>query len=123
MFDRELLWLHEPYYQFEADYEGNLGRALCLPRDASRRVAVRYDRNGFRNAADLDKADIVVIGDSYVEAPMIRDKALSTTVLAGLQGRTVANLGNSGVWSPTGIGGTEAVWASAETRSGRMGVF
>lgn len=96
VFDRELLWLHEPYYQFEADYEGNLGRALCFPRDASRRVAVRYDRNGFRNAADLDKADIVVIGDSYIEAPMIRDKALSTTVLAGLQGRTVANLGNSG---------------------------
>jgi hypothetical protein len=44
----------------------------------------------------LDRADIVVIGESYIEAPMIRDNALSTTVLAGLQGRKVANLGNSG---------------------------
>ena len=96
VFDRELLWLHEPYYHFEADYQGNLGRALCFPQDPSQRVTVQYDRNGFRNPADLDRADIVVLGDSYIEAPMILDKALSTTVLGRLQGRPVANLGNSG---------------------------
>ena len=87
---------NEPYYHFEADYQGNLGRALCFPQDPSQRVTVQYDRNGFRNPADLDRADIVVLGDSYIEAPMILDKALSTTVLGRLQGRPVANLGNSG---------------------------
>ncbi len=48
-FDRELLWRHEPHYRFSADYQGNLGRALCVPPDPSHKVEVRYDRNGFRN--------------------------------------------------------------------------
>lgn len=65
--DRELLWQHDPYYQYEEAYEGNLGRALCIPPDHSKKVAVRYDHNGFRNREDLKKADIVVIGDSYIE--------------------------------------------------------
>lgn len=95
-FDSELLWRHEPYYSFEAEYQGNLGRALCIPPDSSQRVQVRYDGNGFRNAQDWTQADIVVIGDSYIEAPMVADAALSTTLLSRLQGRTVANLGNSG---------------------------
>lgn len=95
-FDSELLWRHEPYYAFEAEYQGNLGRALCIPPDSSQRVQVQYDRNGFRNAQDWTQADIVVIGDSYIEAPMVADDALSTTLLSRLQGRTVANLGNSG---------------------------
>jgi hypothetical protein len=95
-FDRELLWRHEPYYHFEADYQGNLGRALCVPPDSSQKVEVRYDRNGFRNASDLNAADIVIIGDSYIESPITPPSALITTRLARLQGKTVANLGHSG---------------------------
>ncbi|WP_447599085.1 alginate O-acetyltransferase AlgX-related protein [Nitrospira sp. Nam80] len=95
-FDSELLWKYEPYYSFEANYQGNLGRGLCIPPDASQRVHVRYDRHGFRNNRDLSQADIVVIGDSYIEAPMTPDAALATTLLSQLQGKTVANLGNSG---------------------------
>lgn len=95
-FDSELLWQYEPYYSFEADYQGNLGRGLCIPPDATQRIQVRYDRHGFRNSRDLSQADIVVVGDSYIEAPMTPDAALSTTLLSRLQGKTVANLGNSG---------------------------
>ena len=65
--DRELFWQHDPYYQYVEPYQGNLGKALCLPPDVSKKVVVHYDRHGFRNNVDLQQADIVVIGDSYIE--------------------------------------------------------
>jgi lysophospholipase L1-like esterase len=94
--DRELLWQHDPYYQYEEPYQGNLGAALCRPPDPMHKVAVRYDRDGFRNSTDLQKADIVVIGDSYVEGYVTAESKLATTLLSQLQGKIVANLGHSG---------------------------
>jgi SGNH hydrolase-like domain, acetyltransferase AlgX len=95
-YDDELIWQHEPYYQFVANYEGNLGFALCQPADSARKVAVRYDRDGFRNSADITAADIALLGDSYVESPMTDESSLFTTVLGELQGKTIVNLGHSG---------------------------
>lgn len=95
-FDRELLWRHESHYEYEAPYQGNIGGALCIPPDPARKVAIRYDQNGFRNARDLDSAEIVVIGDSYMEGYFTPDKYLITTRLSELQGKSVANLGHSG---------------------------
>ena len=94
--DRELLWQHDPYFQYEEAYQGNLGGALCAPPDPSQKIVVRYDRNGFRNGVDLQKADIVVIGDSYIEGYMTSESMLATTLLSQLQGKIVANLGHSG---------------------------
>lgn len=94
--DEELLWQHDPYYQYEEPYQGNLGLALCIPPDPSHSVTVRYDRHGFRNPKDLDAADIVVLGDSYIEGYMTPEAGLTTTVLSQLQGKVVANLGHSG---------------------------
>jgi hypothetical protein len=99
-FDPELGWVREPYYEFEADYQGNLGRGLCIPPDPSQRIKVQYDQNGFRNRRDMTAADIVMIGDSYIEAPMTADDVLSTSILARLQGKAVANLGSSGYGPP-----------------------
>jgi hypothetical protein len=103
-FDHELLWVRDSYYKFEADYQGNIGRGWCIPPDPSKRVRVEYDRNGFRNHRDMTEAEIVVVGDSYVEAAMTPDDALSTSILARLQGKTVANLGNSGYGPPQELG-------------------
>lgn len=94
--DRELLWQHDPYYRYEEPYQGNLGAALCRPPDPLQTIAVRYDRHGFRNRSDLQQADIVVIGDSYIEGYMTSEEKLATTLLSQLQGKTVANLGHSG---------------------------
>jgi hypothetical protein len=94
--DPELLWQHDPYYEYNEPYQGNLGMALCVPPDSSQRVAVRYDRHGFRNSQDLDRADIVVLGDSYIEGYMTPEPLLVTTLLGRLQKKTVANLGHSG---------------------------
>jgi hypothetical protein len=103
-FDPELGWVREPYYEFEAEYQGNLGRGLCIPPDSSKRIKIQYDRNGFRNPRDIVEADIVVVGDSYIEASMTPDEDLSTSILARLQGKAVANLGSSGYGPPQELG-------------------
>ena len=55
-----------------------------------------YDKNGFRNRSDLNHADIVVIGDSFVEAMTIPDAKIMTSLLAGMQNQAVANLAQYG---------------------------
>ena len=94
--DPELLWKHDPYYQYDEPYQGNLGAALCVPPDPSQSVTVRYDRHGFRNSRNLDRADIVVLGDSNIEGYLTAEAELATTKLSQLQSKVVANLGHSG---------------------------
>lgn len=95
-FDKELLWQHDPYFQYDAAYQGNLGQALCIPPNPARKIAVRYDQNGFRNHRELRDAGLVVIGDSYIEGYLTPEPKLITTRLSELQGQPVANLGHSG---------------------------
>ena len=93
----ELLWLHQPYYRIEGQYtRGDLGKALCFSDTLPRTYDLKYDRNGFRNDSDLDSADIAVVGDSFVESPILPSSALATSVLAELENSRVANLGVSG---------------------------
>ena len=95
--DRELLAKPEPHHSVKMLFNrGNIGEALCLPSRQAEPVELRYDQNGFRNEQDLSSAEIAVIGDSYVESPMMPVSMLATTRLAGIQLKTVANLGQSG---------------------------
>lgn len=57
---------------------------------------IRYDAQGFRNPVALERADVVVVGDSFVEGLHVKDNELMTTKLAKLTGLSVANLGRSG---------------------------
>ena len=57
---------------------------------------VTRDANGFRNATDLKSADIAVIGDSFVEGMAVPYEKTMTSILARLQGKVAANLGQPG---------------------------
>jgi PAS domain S-box-containing protein len=95
--DSELLYKPAPYHAVKMEFSrGNLGEVLCLPSNPAEPFDLKYDRNGFRNDEDLTNADIAVIGDSYVESPMLPSSLLATTRLAKLMQQTVANLGQSG---------------------------
>jgi hypothetical protein len=77
--DPALLHLHRPHDDFVWDG-----------------VRYRYDRNGFRNAVDVSGADVVVIGDSFVEGWGVTADELVTSRLAADLGRArVVNLGQS----------------------------
>jgi hypothetical protein len=78
LLDPKLLHIHRPYYRLS--WGG---------------VDYRYDRHGFRNESDLQTADVVVIGDSFIEGWGVAAADLITSQLAGTLGLTVANLGQS----------------------------
>ncbi len=93
--DDELIHVHWPHSRFKGTVAGNLAW-LGLPFQSRYDVDVQHDRNGFRNDVDFTEAQLVVIGDSFVEGAET-DK--SKTVVAELGRRlktTAVNLGQSG---------------------------
>lgn len=92
--DEELIHIHPPHLEVDTEVHGNLA-SLGIPDPPLHRVRVRYDHNGFRNATDLESADIVVIGDSFVEGALVPYDEIMTSRLAEDLGVTVANLGQA----------------------------
>ena len=94
--DEELLYRHRPLLRFTGETPGDLVDLYGIATDRRYRVDVAYDENGFRNPADRTRADVVLIGDSFVEAGLV---PLEETVAARLE-RSLAvpveNLGCSG---------------------------
>ena len=78
LLDSKLLHIHQPHYRLL--WQG---------------VNYQYDRHGFRNESDLEAADIIVIGDSFIEGWDVSSDDLLTSHLARELGLTIANLGQS----------------------------
>jgi hypothetical protein len=97
--DPELLHIHPPHSHFSGTAQGgNISANFRIPRSDMTlyRWDIRYDQNGFRNERDLESAELAVVGDSFVEDTVIPTAQLTTSVLANLQGKVVANLGQYG---------------------------
>ena len=58
-------------------------------------ITLQYDQAGFRNPADLEDWEIVVIGDSFTELGNLEYDDLVSTQLGSLMDRSVKNLGIS----------------------------
>jgi hypothetical protein len=58
-------------------------------------ITLQYDQDGFRNPADLEDWEIVVIGDSFTELGNLKYDDLVSTQLGSLMDRSVKNLGIS----------------------------
>lgn len=94
--DEELIFRRKAHSRRQGSFRGgNLSFLWDVPDATLHHYDLRYDENGFRNSEDLEYADIVVLGDSFVEGNYVSDAEVLTTVLARLQGATVANLGLS----------------------------
>jgi len=92
--DPELIHIHWPHSHYADQVRGNLA-FLGIPDPPLHPVDLHYDQYGFRNDRDLERADVVVIGDSFVEAALVTTQQSVTGQLAALLGRTVANRGQS----------------------------
>lgn len=97
--DSELLAVKEGGRRIRESFTGNDVHWLAdagAPR--IHRSDRRYDRDGFRNPRDFDRADVIVLGDSFVEGAHAAEDELITTRLAAELGgtETVVNLGQSG---------------------------
>ena len=93
--DPKLIHIHKPYLKRVGATHGDIASSLHLTGAPLHRFAVSYDHNGFRNPRDLTSADLVVLGDSFVEGGLVADENLLTTSLGVLLSCTVANLGQS----------------------------
>lgn len=94
--DPELLWIHQPHRQISGTASGDMVAWLGIASDRRYPVDLTYDRNGFRNATDLDSAPVVLVGDSFLEWSNVGQQDLIGTVLERRLGVPVANLGQSG---------------------------
>lgn len=92
--DPELIHVHWPNAHFRGQVQGNLAH-LGIPSAPWHEVDVRFDRNGFRNDTDLERADVVLIGDSFVEGSLVSFDETVGQGLARRLGLRVANLGQS----------------------------
>ncbi|MBJ05526.1 MAG: hypothetical protein CMO40_00180 [Verrucomicrobiaceae bacterium] len=94
--DDELIHIRRPHYQERGKMTGgDLNLYYNTPAATKIDYELKYDRNGFRNEEDHQKADCVVIGDSFVEAGGVLAGDLFTTKMAERMGATVVNLGQS----------------------------
>ena len=97
---QDLLFHRPPNMRYEVVYEDLPEAALTYP-DAPRgfgkvHLSLTTDGRGFRNQSDLDRYDIVAVGDSFTEGSRISDDEAWPVLLASRLGRSVYNLGMSG---------------------------
>jgi hypothetical protein len=95
LLDRELVFIHRPYHAYSWAGQGGLVARYGLPAGQTYHYDARYDSRGFRNEKDIDRAPVVVIGDSFVEGVLVPYASLLTSRLRDLLGVEVANLGHS----------------------------
>ena len=96
--DPELLAIHRPHaHQTGSALGGDIATSYDVPKSdlTQFRWDVTYDGNGFRNQRELERADVALIGDSFVEGLTVTDAELVTSKLSALQGEVIANLGQS----------------------------
>lgn len=93
--DRELLFVHKSHGKYQGSVVGNLAATLGLQNPTRYQVDVAYDQNGFRNNDDLVTADVVVIGDSFVEGAETPQSETMVSQLGRRLGVVAANLGQS----------------------------
>lgn len=94
--DETLLFRHRPHTGFQGRVPGDLVLLYGIATERRYPVDVRYDERGFRNPPGLERAELVLVGDSFIEAGLVPADGLASTLLAELTGRTTANLGHSG---------------------------
>ncbi len=94
--DPELIHVHQSYDSFEGLISGDLAVWFGMDTGLRYPVAVQYDQHGFRNDTDMTSADMVVVGDSFVEAPIVLKEKITTSLLAKSLSMDVYNLGQYG---------------------------
>jgi len=91
--DRELIYKHKPYERYKGTTKGLIAWLFEIPDAKEYHYEVQYDKHGFRNDKDYDKADIAVIGDSFIEGAKVPTGQLITTILKEHLNKTVVNFG------------------------------
>jgi hypothetical protein len=94
--DPDLLHVHKPHQRWQGTMTGDIAFYLNIKHTQMHAYDVVTDRDGFRNSSDRTQADIVVLGDSFVEGILVPEAETLPQQLALLTGQSVRNLGQ--IW-------------------------
>lgn len=94
--DPELGFRRQPNDHWAGRPPSDIEASSLMPATLREPISFTYDHWGYRNSPELDKADIALIGDSYVEGWYVSDNQTASSRLQIYLGRPVANLGVAG---------------------------
>ena len=94
--DQELSFRRIPKLTWTGRPASDVERGYGLPRSLMQPITFTFDSWGYRNATEMERADIVLLGDSYVEGWYVSDEQTIATQLATRTGQRVASLGVAG---------------------------
>jgi hypothetical protein len=94
--DSDLGFRYAASTRWSGRVRSDLENAWGLPASASHPITVTRDAHGYRNVQHAAQADVVLIGDSYVEGRYVSDDQTVSSFLQARLGRTVANLAVAG---------------------------
>jgi hypothetical protein len=94
--DKELAFRRIPNMHWSAQPASDIEQAYWLPRTLATPINFTYDHWGYRNLKEMQQANIVLIGDSYVEGWYVSDEQTVASQLGHRLGQFVANLGVAG---------------------------
>jgi hypothetical protein len=94
--DPELVYRRPPHVLWRGRPRSDMARVWNLPVRAPRPQVFTTDSRGFRNRRDLARADVALVGDSFVEGAYVSDEETCAVALESSIQALVANLGQSG---------------------------
>jgi hypothetical protein len=95
--DPELIYVRKGHQHTRLRFRGaDLYRLRGPSAGQTYQCDLRLDGHGFRNPTDLTSADVIVLGDSFIEGLQVAAPELISARLAERLGQKVANLGRTG---------------------------
>ncbi len=95
--DPDLIYVREGHQRTRFRYDGAELYGLRGAKPWQRyNCELALDADGFRNPTDADKADVIVVGDSFIEGLHVEAPELMTARLTEALGQRVVNLGRTG---------------------------
>ncbi len=95
-FDADLLFRRPAHQTVTGSSYGDIARRFRVPAAQPYDFEMRFDANGFRNPVDHVQADVVLVGDAFVEAGLVAVEDHVATRLGAARGETVVSLGSTG---------------------------
>ncbi len=103
MDDDQLPFIRPAHLNWEGLSRGDLAFLNDDPDPYARRITFQTDRDGFRNRVEIERAELVMIGDSHTEAGNVNEDETFGALLGRELGVTVRNLGRAGYSPPTAV--------------------